>query len=536
MKSKALRLWIALIMVGVITGCSENESPTSEQNQTQMKNVTIRATIDGDLRSRVVLEEDEVNQVVKVSWAQGDNFKIKVNGIDYTFSYMGNDMFECSKANFPATFENTGTITATYPAAASTAYANQPGTLKGAASLLAMKATLEVVAGQSTENLALKFKHENSIMKLTLNHDDFKGLPVTWVTLKSGSTVVASASESFAGTASNGELKVYFVVNPQEMTDVSIHSVCMKKDYSATLEDQTLTAGKFYDISKAMTFAAPMGNVSAAEAVLGDYAMADGTFISGDATLTDEEKANVAGIVFWTAKQPTDAKLTPAKLTDDAVMAKDFPTCTHGLIVSLKNVSDSTKWQEKRTRIADWQNSVAFDDEDKGIYKSIASTSGTDNPQSELINYILGYQNTKLLKAYNASLPSGSANTVLPVSLLEAFSVENPAPAKTTGWFIPSGKEFALLRGKDVDNVARNKSGGSDTKIAINERLASLGPDWADMMDDIFLAYWGSSEDDNIPTSSNAVSGIFDADHRGVTLFMGLKDANFEHVRAVCAY
>lgn len=534
MKSKALRLWIALIMVGVITGCSENESPTSEQNQTQMKNVTIRATIDGDLRSRVVLEEDEVNQVVKVSWAQGDNFKIKVNGTDYTFSYVGNDCFECNKKNFPSTFQSAGTVTATYPAEPSMSYASQPGTLKGAASLLTMTAILQVVAGQSTENLTLNFKHENSIVKFTLNNDDFKGLPVSWVTLNSGGTVVASATENFAGTAAKGDLKVYFAVKPQELKDVTIHSVCMNKDYTATLENTTLAAGKFYNINKEMTFAAPMGNVSAAEAVLGDYAMADGTFISGDATLTDEEKANVAGIVFWTTKQPSEAKLTPAKLTDDAIMAKDFPTCTHGLIVSLRNVSDSTEWQNESTRIAEWQNSNACNVEDKSSYKSIASLERTDDPQSELINYILGYQNTKLLKAYNASLPSGSANIVLPVALLETFSAENPAPAKTTGWFIPSGKEFALLRGKDVDNVGRNKSVASSTFIVVKERLKNLGPDWVDMMDDVFLFFWTSTEDDT-PISSNAFSGNFCIDG-GVAVACWAKEKNFDHVRAVCAY
>lgn len=534
MKSKFFILWVALALSGIFTACSDKDSPKVEQEEPTKQTPTIHATISGNLESRVALEKDEVNQVVKVSWAQGDNFKIKVNGTDYTFAYVGNDRFECNKTNFPSTFQSAGTVTATYPAEPSMSYASQPGTLKGAASLLTMTATLQVAAGQSTENLTLNFKHENSIVKFTLNNDDFKGLPVSWVTLNSGGTVVASATENFAGTAAKGDLKVYFAMKPQELKDVTIHSVCMNKDYTATLENTTLAAGKFYNINQAMTFAVPMGNVSAADAVLGDYAMADGTFISGDATLTDEEKANVAGIVFWTTKQPSEAKLTPAKLTDDAIMAKDFPTCTHGLIVSLRNVSDSTEWQNESTRIAEWQNSNACNVEDKSSYKSIASIEFTDDPKSQLINYILGYQNTKLLKAYNASLPSGSANIVLPVALLETFSAENPAPAKTTGWFIPSGKEFALLRGKDVDNVGRNKNVGSSTFILVKERLKNLGPDWVDMMDDVFLFFWTSTEDDT-PISSNAFSGNFCIDG-GVAVACWAKKKNFDHVRAVCAY
>lgn len=535
MKSNFFILWVALALSGIFTACSDKDSPKVEQEEPTKQTPTIHATISGNLESRVALEEDEVNQVVKVSWAQGDNFKIKVNGTDYTFSYVGNDRFECNKTNFPSTFQSAGTVTATYPAEPSMSYASQPGTLKGAASLLTMTATLQVVAGQSTENLTLNFKHENSIVKFTLNNDDFKGLPVSWVTLNSGGTVVASATENFAGTAAKGDLKVYFAMKPQELKDVTIHSVCMNKDYTATLENTTLAAGKFYNINQAMTFAVPMGNVSATEAVLGDYAMADGTFISGDATLTDEEKANVAGIVFWTTKQPSEAKLTPAKLTDDAIMAKDFPTCTHGLIVSLRNVSDDTEWQKKRAKVSEWQNSSACNVEDKGSYKSIASLELTDDPKSELINYILGYQNTKLLKAYNASLPSGSANIVLPVALLETFTAENPAPAKTTGWFIPSGKELALLRGKDVDNVGRNKSVGTSTFIVIKERLKDLGSEWVDMMDDVFLTFWASTEDDT-PISSNAFCGNFFVDGRGVAVAALVKDMNTEYVRAVCAY
>ena len=38
-------------------------------------------------------------------------------------------------------------------------------------------------------------------------------------------------------------------------------------------------------------------------------------------------------------------------------------------------------------------------------------------------------------------------------TFLETFSTDNPAPANTTGRFIPSVKELALLYGFDADNV-----------------------------------------------------------------------------------
>ena len=62
-------------------------------------------------------------------------------------------------------------------------------------------------------------------------------------------------------------------------------------------------------------------------------------------SLTEEQKIKVAGIVFWTISDANPSGNTPAKLSDDKVMAADFPCCTHGLIVSLKDVATSQVWQ-----------------------------------------------------------------------------------------------------------------------------------------------------------------------------------------------
>ena len=522
MKKYAFILWAALAMTSAFTACTDNDSPISEPTET--KTVTICATIDGDIGSRVALTDDAENRSVKVDWKQGDAFKINVNDVDYTFTYTTNNKFECSDANFPATFTSAGTVTATYPAITPTEYATQSGTLDGAASLLTMTATIEVEAGQPTENLALTFNHDNSIVKLTLTNEDFKGESVTGVTLASGSSAVATATGSFTGDANNGSIVAYFVVEPQAMADVSIRAVCEGKKYTATLTEKTLEAGKLYNVGKAMAEDTSMGDKTAAQAVKGDLAMADGTFISNAniATLTDEQKGNVRGIVFWTANQETTATTTPAKLTDDEIMKADFPNCTHGLIVSLKNVAGETKWQSTKADIASWQSS-GFTDANKNKYESIASGIDATAP----INYILGYQNTKLLKAYNEQC--ADAYKVIPVSLLENFSEQNPAPNNTTGWFIPSVKELTLLCGIDVDDVKGNNSGGTDTKTAMNTILTSLGGSYADTFDTSF--YWSSSEYTN---NTYAFS---------VHFYQGAVDTNSYKVyssgtcvRAVCAY
>ena len=258
----------------------------------------------------------------------------------------------------------------------------------------------------------------------------------------------------------------------------------------------------------------------------GDFAMKDGSFISysENIILTDEQKENVAGIVFWTTADSNTSGSTPAKLTDDKIMAKDFPNCTHGLIVSLKDVSTKTKWQSTCSNIASWQTKK-FDTADKNDYKSIASDTGADYP----INYILGYQNTKLLEAYNNSLEANSGNTVLPVSLLETWKATNPAPANTTGWFLPSEKELYMLCYKDMDSFwSVNGKDKVDTKTAVNASLdkvggTQFGVSW----------YWSSSE--NVFYGGK---GAFAVRFEDAFVICESKDGGSVsyHVRAVCAF
>lgn len=335
--------------------------------------------------------------------------------------------------------------------------------------------------------------------------------------------------------AEDTSVKGYLMLTPyfiKANQSVTFHIEATATDATYKSEDITVStkgylfkAGQCKTLKRTLTKVVPiMGDKTATQAVKGDYAMADGTFISKDATLTDEQKANVRGIVFWTTANmnPNPNAQTPARLVDDAIMVKDFPKCNHGLIVSLKDVGQ-TMWQDYPTEIAYWQSSDAFNADDKSDYKSIASYVDEDAP----INYILGYQNTKILKAYNASLASGSDNTVLPVSLLETFSTDNPAPANTTGWFIPSVKELTLLYGVDADNVygSNTYAEGSVTKTLINGILSSWSSD-ANVLVDF---YWSSSAFEDETLAFGVVFSDYD-------VFPFDKNANGIYVRAVCAY
>lgn len=231
---------------------------------------------------------------------------------------------------------------------------------------------------------------------------------------------------------------------------------------------------------------------------VGDFLLKDGNLISTGTSLTDEQKANVAAIVFWSPAETTaDGRTTPASLTDDKVMAAEHPNCNHGLAVAVKELSNAVMaWQVSAESVADFQGTDNFIHAYKGNFASIATTVKEDN-----INRILGYQNTQVLLAYNDYCYSTGkiGNTVKPAELLVGFANSNSAPTGSTGWFLPSPKELHMLCYKDVDNIY-NAYGESntDTREKVNTSLTAVNGESLDE----YKCYWSSSEEKGYPTNA----------------------------------
>ena len=375
-----------------------------------------------------------------------------------------------------------------------------------------MKLTLTGLGGKTIKNLSLKADEEVFLVGYH-NSDPQMETSVSLPFGESGNGITLGTDET---------LTAYMIMGPTEATEgktITLTATASDEStFTATITGGVIEAGKIYSVSKTMT-KVTMGDKTATQAVKGDYAMADGSFISKDATLTDEQKANVRGIVFWTTADSNTSGTTPASLADDKIMQADFPNCTHGLILSLRNVAYYVEWQVSRNRVDDWQN----ENEDYAVgtsnYQAIVTGTGTSDP----INYILGYQNTKLLQAYNEQCQE--YNKVLPVSSLVAFSVENPAPDNTTGWFIPSVKELYMLYDRDVDDIFTASRGNSaETKTVINESLSTIG---GEQFAENNL-YWSSTE------STNSIDAFIL--WIGQNSVRSCSKTNNCHVRAVCAY
>lgn len=290
--------------------------------------------------------------------------------------------------------------------------------------------------------------------------------------------------------AADNSVKGYLMLAPYGMPDpytVNISAEAIAVDgtvYQSETTTINIASGYLFEPGTCKTMkrtlekvVLPMGDKTAAQAVKGDFAMADGTFISKDATLSDEQIANVRGVVFWTENEDGNATLA-----SDLVMAGDYSNCTHGLIVSVKNIA-SVPWQNTADKVSTFQNDNPTYASNGSSYKSIVSGDGSTEP----VNYILGYQNTQILKAYNEQC--ADANKVLPLSKLEEWVKEgNEAPENTTGWYIPSAKELHMLSYKDVDNVGDYNNIGTDTMTEINQSIAIVNGDQLDSI------CWSSTE------------------------------------------
>lgn len=233
-------------------------------------------------------------------------------------------------------------------------------------------------------------------------------------------------------------------------------------------------------------------------------------------------------MVFWVPEKKDPNRQTQASLQSDEVMAKAHPNCTHGLAVSLKDVSAEMKWQGGQYEaVLNFQRGDAFNPAyDKSLFKPIASNNGSSHP----INFILGYQNTLILRAYNVYCKSiGSGNkVVLPVDALAGFETNNPSPSNSTGWFLPSPKELHILCYKDVDNIGRYWEDPSytDTRDIVNKSLiAADGGTFA-----YNYYYWSSSE------FGGFLSHAFLVNFRNSNVISVSKYYNTYRVRAVCAF
>ena len=283
----------------------------------------------------------------------------------------------------------------------------------------------------------------------------------------------------------------------------------------------------------------PIGNITdRTQTQVGDLAMEDGTFVRTDdyTTLTDEQKKACVGIVFWTYSD-TYPKST---LTNDKVLMADYPDCTHGLIVALKDAATGKPWQSASTTfresVTTWQETATFDSK----YTQIAPVSPIDETLDSEAHKLLGYNNTMVLLAYNSD-PAKILYRCQAAQSIKTFADNNITPKGCSSWYFPSLKELALLCAED--SWEKPLPGRGTTNVnnlgkinSILENLSDNGLDIETLASG--TSYWSSQEGytgDSYARANRAYCIQIMSSQAQISGHGLFKNQKF-NVRAICAF
>ena len=184
----------------------------------------------------------------------------------------------------------------------------------------------------------------------------------------------------------------------------------------------------------------------------------------------DGKDRTVIGLVFW---------LGDATAKDQTLKAA-HPGCTHGLVVALKDASE-TAWQYPYVSVQAWLNSNK-----SGVFLAVESDINAGDP----LNNIQGYNNTKAIEAFNEA---NSSNKVQAVETVAAYRTQVKAPGNSSDWYLPSEKELTLLCGREVSDIWTNDSGGTANRDLINTKIESI----SGAVKISSAHYWSSTEYDS---------------------------------------
>lgn len=261
-----------------------------------------------------------------------------------------------------------------------------------------------------------------------------------------------------------------FVITPKSGDPVNVNGIV---SFSANVDKTSWSVGDTYtsdmDLSKieSISLATPVNNPK-----VGDFFYSDGSW----STELDASKTPI-GVVFYVGDPGVD----------DAALRADFPGCTHGLVVGLKQAK--CEWQDAYSDFGDdYEMTVGEWIEENSDYVSITTRS---EAMTSVFNKIMGYNNTKGIDVYNDEF--GWDYEVLVGANVSSVMSLTPAPSNTSGWYVPSVKEVSLLCSGDIagniGDLGYEDIPDNANAILINARLEQIPGATA-----LSEVYWSSTE------------------------------------------
>ena len=195
---------------------------------------------------------------------------------------------------------------------------------------------------------------------------------------------------------------------------------------------------------------------------VGDFYLNDGTTIDKSVVLTAEMKEKVVGVVFY-AGNPQPSGLYGYDEEQDA-LRKNHLTCTNGLVLALNNATNgdavSGRYGAKQSGtspldFASWLEAESLSEQ--YITTTLNVTSASDR--------MLGYNNTKVIELSNADTDDEQQIFSLStdfMAFLNAYRTAVELPESTSGWYLPSYAELALVKDNyETVSASIEAAGGS---------------------------------------------------------------------------
>lgn len=172
----------------------------------------------------------------------------------------------------------------------------------------------------------------------------------------------------------------------------------------------------------------------------GDFYMRDGTILPQDAfsngTLPTDVQEDCLGVVFWVGEIEEMHWTQTGNIQGDHLLMRDHPQCTRGMAVALRDASSTpVVWatgEGASERLYDWANGFGgFTPAEQADWEAI-----------EPSDFSYGYSYSRLMALYG----SRHDDTTFPaLDAIATYAAAHPAPAGSSGWFLPSINELATL-------------------------------------------------------------------------------------------
>ncbi|WP_106831507.1 fimbrillin family protein [Parabacteroides pacaensis] len=172
----------------------------------------------------------------------------------------------------------------------------------------------------------------------------------------------------------------------------------------------------------------------------GDFYMRDGTILPQDAfgngALPTDVQEDCLGVVFWVGEIEEMHWTQTGNKQGDHLLMRDHPECVHGMAVALRDASSTAAaWatgEGASEYLYDWANGFGgFTPAEQANWEAIEPSD---------LSY--GYSYSRLMALYG----SRHDDTTFPaLDAIATYAAAHPAPAGSSGWFLPSMNELATL-------------------------------------------------------------------------------------------